>query len=314
MQSIPAKIVPIAPPLSAVGDAGIGSAFSSSSDIGEISLLAGYSVIRRPDQLKLHPTLQKLGWTGLVDELNDAARVKEQALRGPILITKDGTLLAGFGRWRLALLQHKDEISCIEYPLDGENESLQFILAHHQPSRAWNPFIRTCVALTLMPYFQQKALENMRAGGKYKGLAKLPEAEAIDVRLQIAAIAGVGARNVSNVQFILNRAHPRIKDALRDSRLTINRAVQFCKLSYFKQAEEFVRSTEERERKKVIRRAIAGQTTTSPDVLAVLRDLQQRATEHPGSVLVQIGSTPDTVVFTVRDSITGLTTKGAELK
>jgi hypothetical protein len=300
MQSVPAKVIPMTPPLSAVVDAGIGSALSSSSNSAEISPLTGCSVIRRPDRLKIHPALQKLGWTGLIGELNDAARVREQALRDPVLITKDGTLLAGFGRWRLALLQHKDEIPCIEYPFDGENESLQFILAHHQPSRSWNAFIRTCAALTLMPYFQQKALENMRAGGKYKGLAKLPEAEAIDVRQQIAAIAGVGARNVSNVQFILNRAHPRIKDALRDSRLTINRAVQFCKLSYFKQAEEFIRSTEKRERKKIIRRAIAEQATASPDVLAVLRDLHQRETEQPGSVLVQIRPDQITFVFTVK--------------
>ena len=219
-----------------------------------------------------------------------------------MIIAENGTLLAGFGRWRAALLEHRDEIPCIEYPFD-ENESLQFILAHHQPLRSWNAFIRTSIALNLLPHFQQKALENMRAGGKYKGSAKLPEAEGIDVRQQIAAIAGVGARNVSNVQSILARAHQRIKDALRDSRLTINRAVQLCKFSYFTQVEEFIRSTEKRERKKVIRRSIAraAETTTGPNVLAVLRDLQQREAQHPGSVLVQIGPDHGKVVFVVKD-------------
>ena len=270
--------------------------------------------MRRPDRLKLHPALEKLGWTGLANELNDAARGKEQFLRDHVFITESGTILAGFGRWQLALLERKDEIPCIEYSFD-ENEALQFTLAHHRPLRAWNAFLRTHLALTLAPYFQERALENMRAGGRYKGLAKLPEVETIDVREQIAAIAGVGARNVSNVKLILARAHPRIKDALRDSRLTINRAVQLCKLSYFKQAEEFIRSTEERERKKVIRKAIAraGHVTTSSDVLALLSDLQQRETQHPGSVLVQIGPDQITVVFTLRDSTTGFRAKGAEL-
>src|SRR5690348_20338 len=128
MQSAPDKLILIAPPRLAVGHTGVGSALSSSSSSGEVSPSAGRSVIRRPDRLKLHPALQKLGWTGLADELNYAARVKEQTLCDPVLITENGTLLAGFGRWRLALLELRDKISCIEYTLD-DNESLQFILA-----------------------------------------------------------------------------------------------------------------------------------------------------------------------------------------
>ncbi len=296
LQSVPDKITPMASRLLEVGNAG---PTQLSGDTGKRPP-AGRSATRHPDQLKLHPALQKVGWTGLVDEVNDAAQVKEQALCDPILITEDATILSGFGRWRLALLQHQDEIPCIEYPFD-ENQSLQFILAHHRPVRAWNPFIRTCVALTLVPHFQQRALENMRSGGKYKGSAKLPEAQVIDVRQEIAVIAGVGARNVSNVQFILAWAHPRIKDALRDSRLTINRALRLCKLPYSKQLEQFTRDTEVRNRKKIIRRAIANSepTTASLDVLAVLRDLQQREAERPGSVLVRIGSEQDTIILTL---------------
>ena len=47
------------------------------------------------------------------------------------MITTSGTILAGFGRWRLAVFEGRREIHCIEYPL-GEDESLQFILTHHQ--------------------------------------------------------------------------------------------------------------------------------------------------------------------------------------
>ena len=48
----------------------------------------------------------------------------------------------------------------------------------------------------------------MRAGGKYKGLANLPEAQHIDVRQEIARAAGVGARNVSNVKTITRDCAP----------------------------------------------------------------------------------------------------------
>jgi hypothetical protein len=80
--------------------------------------------------------------------------------------------------------------------------------------REWNAFIRIRLALTLEPYFQKRGLDNMRAGGKYKGSANLPEAQHIDVRQELASAAGVGTRNVSNVKTILRNAHPRLITAL----------------------------------------------------------------------------------------------------
>jgi hypothetical protein len=147
----------------------------------------GRSAVRPLKQLRLHPALEKLGWTGGVNDFNDAARLNDQAVPVPILITTNGTILAGFGRWRWAVLEGRNEISCIEYPL-GEDESLQFILAYHQTRYGWNAFVRIRLALALEPNLQLRALDNMRAGGKYKGSANLPEAQHIDVRQEIARI------------------------------------------------------------------------------------------------------------------------------
>jgi hypothetical protein len=166
-----------------------------------MSPLEGRPVVRSPEQLRLHRALEELGWTGVTDELNDAARLKNQSIPDPILITTNGTILAGFGRWWLAVFDRRHEISCIEYPL-GENDSLQFILTHHQTRRGWNAFVRICLALTLEPYFQQRALDNMRAGGKYKGWANLPDLQRIEVRQEVANAAAVGARNVTRACFI----------------------------------------------------------------------------------------------------------------
>jgi hypothetical protein len=124
------------------------------------------------------------------------------------------------------LFELRHRFHCIEYPL-SEDESLQFILSHHQTRCGWNAFVRIRLALTLEPSLQQRALDNMRAGGRYKGSASLPEAQHIDVRQEIAWAAGAGARNVSNVKSILEVAHPRLIEALRDNTLTINRATQF---------------------------------------------------------------------------------------
>jgi hypothetical protein len=113
---------------------------------------------------------------------------------------------------------------------------LAFILAHHQTQRGWNAFVRVRLALTLKPSLQHRALNNMRSGGKYKGLANLPEAHHVDVRQQLADLAGVCPRNVGNVESILELAHPTLIEALKNGTLKIHRAMEFCRLP---QAEQF---------------------------------------------------------------------------
>jgi hypothetical protein len=166
------------------------------------------------------------------------------------------TILAGFGRWRLAVAQGTHEVQCIEIPI-SEEESLRFILNRHKPRPGWNAFVRIRAALTEEPYLQQRALENMRAGGRQKGSANLPEAQHINVRQQIADDAGVGTRNVSNVKTILKTAHPRLIAALMNGTLSINRAMQFCKLPQAEQLECLVRRAEDCEISKVIRQSVA---------------------------------------------------------
>ena len=267
-----------------------------------MSRLEGRPVVRSPEQLRLHRALDELDWVGVIGELNEAARLTIPSLTEPILITTNGTILAGFGRWRLGMFERRHEIHCIEYPL-SEDESLQFILTHHQTRCGWNPFVRVRLALTLEPNLQQRALDNMRAGGKYKGWANLPEAQHIDVRQEIARAAGVGARNVSKVKTILQTAHPRLKGALRDGTLTINRAIQFCKLPRAEQLEQFIRYSEERATNKVIRQSIARpkEDKTSLDVVAVLDALQQQEARQPGSVAVRVGRHKRTVVLIGQD-------------
>ena len=76
------------------------------------------------------------------------------------------------------------------------------------------------------------------------------------MRKAIAREARVGARNVSNVETILQLAHPKLIIALQQGRLTIHRAVQFCKLPKARQFEQFMHYSEERKMNMVIRQAI----------------------------------------------------------
>lgn len=274
----------------------------------------GRPVVRSPRQLRLHPALDELGWNGVIDGFNDAAGLKEQCVPEPILITTNGTILAGIGRWRSAVFNLVQALNCIEYPL-SEDEALQFIIGHHQPQRGWNAFIRVRLALTLEPNLQKRVLDNMRAGGKYKGSANLPDAQHIDVRQEIACVAAVCARNVSNVRTILKVAHPRLIEALRNSTLTINRAIQFCKSPWAEQLEQFIRYSEERATNKVIRQSIARpkEEKISPDVVTVLDALQRQEARQPGSVALRKGRTKRTVVLIGQDLFAGLNSQ-MELK
>jgi hypothetical protein len=266
----------------------------------------GRPVVRSPRQLRLHRALEELGWTGVIDEFNEAARLNDQSVPTPVLVTTNGTILAAFGRWRSALVDDRHEINCIEYVLP-EDEALQFILTHHQARSGWNAFVRIRLALTLEPNLQQRAVDNMRAGGKYKRWANLPEAQHIDVRQEIARAAGVGARNVSNVRTILLTAHLRLIEALRDNTLTINRAIQFCKVPRAEQLEQFILYSEERATNKVIRRSISKpkEKKASPDVVALLDALQHQEARRPGSVAVRVGRHKRTVVLIGQDLIDG---------
>lgn len=268
--------------------------------------LEGRPVVRSPQQLRLHRALKELGWTGVIDDFH-IAKLTPLSLREPILITTNGTVLTGFGRWRSAVFDRLPEVNCIEYSL-SEDESLQFILTHHQTRRGWNGFIRICLALTLKPTLRQRALDNMSTGGKYKGLANLPDVQRIDVRQEIANLASVCPRNVANVETILETAHPRLLEALRSGTLRINRALQFCKLPRAEQLEQLIRYSEERATNKIIRRSIpqAKEERAILDVVAVLEALLRQESGQPGSVAVRIGRHKRTVVLVSQDQLSGL--------
>jgi hypothetical protein len=275
------------------------------SDLPTANQMYPRAVMRPAEQLELHPVVKDLG-SIVLDEFNLAAQQAGTTILEPILITSGGTILAGFGQWRLAILKGDQIVNCIEYPIT-EEESLQFVLRYHLPKRTWNAFVRICMALTRERYFQQKALENMRAAGKYKGLANLPEAERIDVRRAIAVLAGVGPRNVSKAKTILQAGHSRLIHGLQDGTLTINRAMQWCKLPKAEQLEQFVLYSSDRETSKVIRQAVTRpkEDKTCPDVFSVLNALQQQETQEPGSVEVRVGLPNRTIVLISQDQLTG---------
>jgi hypothetical protein len=257
-------------------------------------------VVRSPGQLRLHPAMKELGWTGVIDELNDAARLKDQSVPEPILITTNGTILAGFGYWRFEMLEGRHEVNCIECPL-SEDEALRFILTHHQSRTGWNDFVRIRLALTLEPNLQQAALDNMRAGGKFKGSTSLAEADRIDVREKIARRAGTGTGNVSKVKAILLSTHPNVITAVQNGWLSIHRAWLWSKLPKLQQRAEFARYEEEHTQRKILREFLPRPASVSLDPAQVIETLQRVEAQQPGSIDIRVSRRRRTVVILAQD-------------
>jgi hypothetical protein len=258
-------------------------------------------VTRFLEQLRPHRALNEIGWTD-IDDLNDVARRKFQLPPEPVLITKSGIILSGIGSWQLALSEHRQHISCIELDIN-EDESLQYILAIHRTRSRWNSFVLIRLALTLEPHFQQKALENMRTGGKCKGSTNLSKANRIEVRREIANAAGSGTGNVDKVKAILRSAHPNIIAALQNGSLRIHRAWKWCRLPKSQQKEEFANYEEGQTRRKVLREFGGGQSRESFDRRQVLEALQLFETCHPSQIILRGSTRRETVVILGQDLI-----------
>jgi hypothetical protein len=234
-----------------------------------------------------------------------AGLVKDEPIANPanpVLITKQGVILAGFGRWRIAVSEGVPEINCIEYPI-SEDEALSFILSRHRTRRQWNRFVLICLALTLEPALQEKAFKNLQAGGKFKGSAMLPKAQHIDVREKIGNLAGVSAHYVSDVKAILRAAHSKLIEALKNGTLSIPGAMRLIKHPKTEQLERFTQEIEEKNLNKVIRKYVgkADGPEAPPDVIGLLEALLKREAEKPGSVKLRRLRGPSAELLVVQD-------------
>lgn len=257
---------------------------------------AGRHIALCPKKLRVHEALREIVGLEPTSIAGSAGADVE-----PVLVTQHGEILAGVATWQSAIRAGKEELSCVQYDCDAE-QALWIILSKHQTRRGWNAFVRIDVALKLEPYFQARAQDNMRAGGRYKGSANLPKADLIDVRQEIARAAGVGIRNVSKVKELLRNSHDSVLQALRVGVVTIHRAHGWCKLPRGVQLEKFNRYLTRKTNNKVIRRYVLNNEPT--DVVSVLELIRQRETDQPGSVVLRIGQSHRTIVNLAADLLT----------
>lgn len=178
---------------------------------------------RRVDDLHPHPAYVRHHLGVSASKLSTLVEVGDRAFREPLVVSTAGTIIDGHARWELARRQGRSILTCIEYFLD-EKEALQWLIQRHVRSAHLNAFCRILLALELEPWLIEQARSHQRAGGQNKGSSKLTEADRLDVRSRIAAVAGASTGNVTKVRQLTSAGDQEILEALRNGEIAIHRA------------------------------------------------------------------------------------------
>jgi ParB-like chromosome segregation protein Spo0J len=254
----------------------------------------------RVDELHPHPSYVRHHLTVPASKLSALAERDDLALREPLVITRDRTIIDGYARWEIARQQGRPTLPCIEYELT-EAEALHWLLQRHRRSNGLNDFSRILLALELEHWFREKARSNQRAGGQKKGLSKLTEAERLDVRSEIAAAAGVSVGNVTKVRQLTRTAHQELLQALRSGEISIHRAWLWSKASPEKQREALWLYQTKRGIAKTIRTRISRHRSKSSPTVRNLGDLFRHLSalesSRLGPVSVEVIRAPGKTIF-----------------
>lgn len=181
------------------------------------------------DSLRPHPGYVRNRIAVPASQLSQIAESGDLLFREPLTITRDGIILDGYARWNLAQLQGRPSLPCFECDL-SEVEALQWLLQKQRRSNGLNDFNRILLAVELEPMLREQARWHQQLGGQLKGSSRLADADRLDVRSKIAAVAGVSTGNLNKARQLISYAHPDVLEALRSGEISINRASGWLKV------------------------------------------------------------------------------------
>jgi hypothetical protein len=193
------------------------------------------------DQLHPHASYTRHRLSVSAQQLAALAALGDLAFQQPIMVTHTGTIIDGYARWELARRQGRQSLLCLEYKL-SEEEALRRLILSHRPSRGYNGYCRSLLALDLEPSFRSRAHANQQIGGQKKGASDLTEAQRVDVRSEIAAVANVSTGNLTKARQVATHADRAIREAAKSGEILVHRAWQLSRLPHHhqrKKLEEF---------------------------------------------------------------------------
>ena len=182
----------------------------------------GHPVVRDPQVLHPHPLYMAL--CGPIAAIR-AQRVAadDGPIREPLTITADGTILDGHARWQVACQRRDSSLPCLVYDLTTE-DALQLLVQRHRSVQGLNAYGRIVLALQLEPHFRGQQAGRVDARLPPSMLTK---GSHVDVRADIARVAGVSTGNVSKVKQILHSGIREVRECLVRGEVSIHRAWQW---------------------------------------------------------------------------------------
>ena len=196
---------------------------------------------------RIHPhrAMRALGYNPTAVELEEVRQHWETACSEPLIVNIHGTVIDGHKRWFVARERGIATLPCVILAI-SDDEALDQILARASAKNRWNLCRRIALALTREEALCERARENQRAGGRKKDPSTLTKAQHIEVRREIARMAGAGAGSVTKVKRILAEGCPLLKqEALRDA-IRIDAAWKISKLDHDEQMRELGRRASKR--------------------------------------------------------------------
>jgi hypothetical protein len=279
--------------------------------------LGGYLVTRTLAELQPHPSYVRHRLTITASQLSALAEHAALAFREPLIITQDGHIIDGYARWELARHQGRENLQCLKFEV-SEAEAIHWILRKHQRSNGFKAFNRILIALDLESAFQGKARSNQRAGGQYKASSNLTEAEKLDVRAEVAAVAGVSVGNVTKVKHLKLAAHAELLEALRTGEVSIHRAWLWSRESPEMQRDALWQYRAERGIRKTIREHISKHrskkaSTIPPNLFDIASRLSALPSNQAGSIRVSILKASGKALYLTEEMASALHTQQPSL-
>jgi hypothetical protein len=234
------------------------------------------------------------------------------------VITRDRTVVDGYARWQLARQQGRGTVLCTEYDL-SEEDSLRWLVQSRRPQRGVNAYTRIILALDAEPFLKDEAQANLRLAGK--GSSNLTNLRRLDVRSQVAAIAGVSTGNVTKVKQLRKSVDPAIERAVRDGEISIHRAWLW---SYDPQSQQLENLRQRRLEKgiKAQAKTLVSQHQsqsqgsprdprffTQPEFEQLIAGLSANSEDKPIALVIATVDVPGPGIFMTRDFVDGLKEK-----
>ena len=280
------------------------------SDIEEHKADVGPRLVElSPDDLQPHSTYLRHRISVSASQLSVIAALGEFAFHQPIMITKDRTIIDGYARWDLARRQGRPKILCIEYAL-SEADALRWLVLSHRPSHGFSAYSRALLALELEPLLKERARANQRTGGQKKGSSNLTKAERLDVRKEVAAIAGISTGTLTKIKQIIETGSPPIQEAVRTGEISIHKAWQWSRLSLQQQLRAIEEHRSRGGLSKTSRRliqkhvaALSARPSPRPGLGALLTPLVPEHAAELDTITVTEIDSPGTIAYFTKNAV-----------